>query len=75
MKRAGLSVEVGCGQAEAGRSTKPTSIGCEPAGLCTLKAGMTLDGKITTAAGDPRWITSDEAEDHALDFEPKSARS
>ncbi|MFO0733931.1 MAG: bifunctional diaminohydroxyphosphoribosylaminopyrimidine deaminase/5-amino-6-(5-phosphoribosylamino)uracil reductase RibD [Nitrospiraceae bacterium] len=66
LKRAGLSVEVGCGQAEAGQLNE-TYIHWVRTGrpFTTLKAGMTLDGKIATAAGESRWITGDEARGHA----------
>lgn len=62
LRRAGLSVTVGIGRQEAEllnrayihwiKTGRPYVI---------LKAGMTLDGKIATAAGESQWITGPEA--------------
>lgn len=62
LRRAGLSVTVGIGRQEAerlnlaychwSRTRRP---------YVTLKAGMTLDGKIATATGESQWITGPAA--------------
>ena len=43
----------------------------------TLKAAITLDGKIATAVGDSKWITGESArlEGHRLRSAKKPARS
>ena len=66
LRRAGLSVSVGCLERRAEqlndsylhrmRTGRP---------LVTLKMAMTLDGKTATAAGESPWITGPEARRHA----------
>lgn len=65
LRRSGLQVEVGCGRLEAEalnrvyahwiRTGRP---------FVTLKAAMTLDGKIATTTGDSKWITGETARRH-----------
>jgi diaminohydroxyphosphoribosylaminopyrimidine deaminase/5-amino-6-(5-phosphoribosylamino)uracil reductase len=58
LRRAGLSVTVGVARHEAEELNKAYShwiTTTRP--YVTLKAGMTLDGKIATASGDAKWIT------------------
>ena len=62
LRRAGMKVDVGCGETAAHelneayvhwvRIGRPFTI---------IKAGMTLDGKIATAAGESQWITDEAA--------------
>jgi diaminohydroxyphosphoribosylaminopyrimidine deaminase/5-amino-6-(5-phosphoribosylamino)uracil reductase len=60
LRRAGLSVTVGVARSEAEALNKAychwTKTG-RPS--VTLKAGMTLDGKLATATGESRWITGE----------------
>ncbi|MGQ0811718.1 MAG: bifunctional diaminohydroxyphosphoribosylaminopyrimidine deaminase/5-amino-6-(5-phosphoribosylamino)uracil reductase RibD [Nitrospiraceae bacterium] len=65
LERTGVKVDVGCSREEAEvlneaychwmKTGRP---------FVVLKAGMTLDGKIATSAGESRWITSDAARSH-----------
>jgi diaminohydroxyphosphoribosylaminopyrimidine deaminase/5-amino-6-(5-phosphoribosylamino)uracil reductase len=62
LRRAGLRVEAGCCGDEAHRLNRVYSHWMETGRpFVTLKAGMTLDGKIATASGESRWITGDAA--------------
>jgi diaminohydroxyphosphoribosylaminopyrimidine deaminase/5-amino-6-(5-phosphoribosylamino)uracil reductase len=58
LRRAGLSVTIGVARAEAEELNKAYLhwIATQRP-YVTLKAGMTLDGKIATASGDAKWIT------------------
>ena len=59
LRRAGLSVTVGVAQREAEELNKAYCHWIKNGRpYVTLKAGMTLDGKLATAAGESRWITS-----------------
>ena len=58
LRRAGLSVAVGVGRSDAeelNRAYCHWVTTRRP--FVTLKAGMTLDGKIATASGESKWIT------------------
>ena len=62
LRQAGLRVDVGCCAQEARRLNAVYSHWMETGRpLVTLKAGMTLDGKIATADGESRWITGEAA--------------
>ena len=65
LRRAGLTVDVGCLGKEAAALNEVylhwTKTG-RP--FVVLKAGMTLDGKIATATGESQWITGDKARAH-----------
>ncbi|MFN3680864.1 MAG: bifunctional diaminohydroxyphosphoribosylaminopyrimidine deaminase/5-amino-6-(5-phosphoribosylamino)uracil reductase RibD, partial [Nitrospira sp.] len=62
LRRAGLVVTVGVARREAEELNRAyfhwVKTGCP---FVILKAGMTLDGKIATAAGESQWITSQQA--------------
>ena len=59
LRRAGLSVVAGVGRAEAQELNKAYSHWMRTGRpYVTLKAGMTLDGQLATAAGESQWITS-----------------
>jgi diaminohydroxyphosphoribosylaminopyrimidine deaminase/5-amino-6-(5-phosphoribosylamino)uracil reductase len=62
LRAAGLRVDVGCCARQAGRLNAVYSHWMKTGRpLVTLKAGMTLDGKIATASGESRWITGEAA--------------
>jgi diaminohydroxyphosphoribosylaminopyrimidine deaminase/5-amino-6-(5-phosphoribosylamino)uracil reductase len=66
LKRAGLDVTVGVLQAEAERLNEAyCHWRATGRPFVTLKAGMTLDGKIATANGGSQWITGRRARLHA----------
>ncbi len=59
LQRAGLSVAMGIAGREAERLNKVyVHSVTKRRPYVTLKAGMTLDGKIATSSGEARWITS-----------------
>ena len=66
IRRAGLSVTVGIARLEAEELNKAyrhwIATTCP---YVTLKAGMTLDGKIATASGESKWITGTRARQEA----------
>lgn len=69
LRRAGLSVTVGVGRRDAEELNQAYSYWVSTKRpYVTLKAGMTLDGKIATAAGESKWITGPQsrAEVHRL---------
>lgn len=62
LRRAGLSVTVGIARREAEHVNRAYSHWAKTKRpYVTLKAGMTLDGQIATAAGESRWITSPQS--------------
>ena len=65
LRRAGLSVDVGCLGKEAATLNEVYRhwIGTGRP-FVLLKAGMTLDGKIATARGESQWITGVRAREH-----------
>ena len=67
LRRAGIAVRPGVMARECGRLNEAFNhwiVRRTP--LVTVKAGMTLDGKIATASGESRWITSDQARAHGM---------
>lgn len=62
LRRGGVEVTVGTGEAEA-RALNAAYVKQRLTGLpwVVLKTAMTLDGKIATASGDSKWITSPTA--------------
>lgn len=62
LRRAGLHVEVGCLREEAARLNESYNHRLRTGRpLVTVKAAMTLDGKIAAAGGESRWITGEAA--------------
>ncbi|MCU0701126.1 MAG: bifunctional diaminohydroxyphosphoribosylaminopyrimidine deaminase/5-amino-6-(5-phosphoribosylamino)uracil reductase RibD [Myxococcaceae bacterium] len=66
LKRAGLAVTGGVLAAECDALNEPFfKVMRTGLPFVTVKAGLTLDGKIATAAGQSKWITSEAARAHA----------
>jgi len=65
LRQAGIAVEVGCLQKEAAQLNE-AYIHWMKTGrpFVILKTAMTLDGKITTASGESKWITGPKAREH-----------
>lgn len=62
LRRAGIDVEVGVAEADCRDHHRGFLSVCERGRpFVTLKLGSSLDGRIATAAGESRWITSPEA--------------
>ncbi len=62
LRRAGLSVTVGVARSEAEELNKSYCHWMKTGRpYVTLKAGMTLDGKLATATGESRWITGESS--------------
>jgi diaminohydroxyphosphoribosylaminopyrimidine deaminase / 5-amino-6-(5-phosphoribosylamino)uracil reductase len=62
LRAAGIQVDVGVCEAEARRLNAPFISHCVAGRpLVILKAGVTLDGRIASAAGESQWITGPEA--------------
>ncbi|OQW34245.1 MAG: riboflavin biosynthesis protein RibD [Nitrospira sp. SG-bin1] len=60
LRRAGLSVTVGVARSKAEELNKAYCHWIQTGRpYVTLKAGMTLDGKVATASGESRWITGE----------------
>ncbi len=60
LRRAGLSVTVGVARTEAEELNKPYCHWMKTGRpYVTLKAGMTIDGQLATAAGESQWITGE----------------
>ena len=60
LRRAGLSVTVGVARTEAEELNKAYRHRIKTGRpYVTLKAGMTMDGQLATAAGESRWITGE----------------
>lgn len=62
LRKAGVEVEVGLEQESAERLNESFAVHIRMSRpLVTLKAAMTLDGKIAASKGNSEWITSDQA--------------
>jgi diaminohydroxyphosphoribosylaminopyrimidine deaminase/5-amino-6-(5-phosphoribosylamino)uracil reductase len=66
LRRAGISISVGCLEEEAAALNRIYCHWIETGRpWVMLKAGMTLDGKIATARGESQWITGPDARRNA----------
>ncbi|HLL23981.1 MAG TPA: bifunctional diaminohydroxyphosphoribosylaminopyrimidine deaminase/5-amino-6-(5-phosphoribosylamino)uracil reductase RibD, partial [Kofleriaceae bacterium] len=62
LRRAGIAVRVGVLRDECARANRPFFTWAEQKRpTYTLKAGITLDGKIATVSGQSKWITGEHA--------------
>jgi diaminohydroxyphosphoribosylaminopyrimidine deaminase / 5-amino-6-(5-phosphoribosylamino)uracil reductase len=61
LRRAGVTVDVGVLGAACERANRPFVRWAEGRPAYTLKAAITLDGKIATVGGESQWITGDAA--------------
>jgi len=67
LRRAGLAVTHGVMAAECARLNEAFNHWIvQRTPFVTVKAGMTLDGKIATAAGESRWITGEKARAYGM---------
>lgn len=67
LKRAGIKVDVGILCDESNQLNEAFNHWiCAKTPFVTVKAAMTLDGKIATAAGESKWITSEKSRTHAM---------
>ncbi len=66
LRKAGVDVEIDSAQAEAALQINEAFVHSMRTGrpLVTLKAAMTLDGKIAARSGHTGWITSEQAREH-----------
>ena len=73
LKAAGVMVDSGLLEAEARKLNAPF-FHFQTTGLpyVTLKAAMTLDGKIATRTGDSKWITGERARSYVHELRAKS---
>ena len=62
LKRAGIAVTVGDSQKEANRLNEPyTKFVKKKMPFVTIKAAVSLDGKIAASAGDSAWISNEKS--------------
>ena len=67
LKRAGIAVTHGVLDGECGQLNEAFNHWIvQRTPLVTVKAGMTLDGKIATASGESRWITGEAARNYGM---------
>jgi diaminohydroxyphosphoribosylaminopyrimidine deaminase/5-amino-6-(5-phosphoribosylamino)uracil reductase len=67
LKRSGITVETGIlSEAAEGLNEAFNHWICAKTPFVTVKAAMTLDGKIATASGESKWITSEKSRAHAM---------
>lgn len=67
LKRAGIELTTGVLEKEATLLNESFNHWiCAHTPFVTVKAAMTLDGKIATASGESKWITSEQSRAHAM---------